>query len=95
MPVGNVTGSEFPVPSARGEFTFFKIQSKLQQSYFADITTVVAVLIATSVILASLSIFIGIKEYRFFSKWSKRYSEYVSSQKRVEEKLEEEGEEEK
>jgi hypothetical protein len=89
MPVGNVTGSEFPIPAPKGEFTFFKIQSKLQESYLADITTVVAVLIATSVILASLSIFIGIKEYRFFSRWSKRYSEYVSSQKRVEEKLDE------
>ncbi len=84
-----VTGEPqiFNVETERPRFIFIGGPPAVNQP--ADMTTIILIFIATAVILASIWLFIGVKEYRFFSKWNKRYGEYMSLQSQIEKKLEE------
>jgi hypothetical protein len=91
-PVGNITmlpppPEMFNIETESPRFIFVGGPPQVHQP--ADITTIIVIFIAISVILASIWLFIGIKEYRFFSRWNKRYGEYMSLQSQIEKKLEE------
>jgi hypothetical protein len=84
-----VTGETqgFKVATEKPRFIFIGGPPAVNQP--ADMTSIILIFIATSVILASIWLFIGVKEYRFFSKWNKRYGDYMSLQSQIEKRLEE------
>src|SRR5262245_50488481 len=43
-----------------------------------DISTVIIVFIVISIVLSSVFLFVGLKEFTFFSKWNKKFSKYMS-----------------
>lgn len=77
----------FKVATEKPRFIFIGGPPAVNQP--ADMTNIILIFIGTAVILASIWLFIGVKEYRFFSKWNKRYGEYMSLQSQIEKKLEE------
>jgi hypothetical protein len=50
--------------------------------------SILLVFISISIMLASIWLFIGISEHRFFSQWNKRFSKYMSKKKQIDEELE-------
>lgn len=52
-----------------------------------DISTIIIVFIVVSIVLSSIYLFIGIKEYTFFSKWNKKFSRYTSLREKAEKEL--------
>ncbi|MDE1764259.1 MAG: hypothetical protein KGH88_08445 [Thaumarchaeota archaeon] len=52
-----------------------------------DISTIIIVFIVVSIVLSSIYLFIGIKEYSFFSKWNKKFSRYTSLREKAEKEL--------
>ena len=50
----------------------------------------ISIFIIISVIFAGILLFIAIKEYRFFSKWNKRFVKYKSLKDKIDKELEEE-----
>lgn len=52
-----------------------------------DISTIIIVFIVVSIALSSIYLFIGIKEYSFFSKWNKKFSRYMSLREKAEKEL--------
>jgi hypothetical protein len=52
-----------------------------------DVTWVIVAVIAVSVATAGAWLFIGVKEYRFFSNWNRRYSNYKEMQAKVDKEL--------
>ncbi|MGI0021371.1 MAG: hypothetical protein ACRD9Q_00790 [Nitrososphaeraceae archaeon] len=55
----------------------------------ADITIIIMIFISVSVILAAIGLFIGIKEYGFFSRWNKKFSRYMALKNQIDKELEE------
>jgi hypothetical protein len=53
-----------------------------------DVTTLVMVVVAVSAALATTWLVIGVKEFKFFSKWNQRYSNYKKLQDKLDEELE-------
>lgn len=52
-----------------------------------DISTIIIVFIVVSIVLSSIYLFIGIKEYSFFSRWNKKFSRYMSLRDKAEKEL--------
>lgn len=52
-----------------------------------DISTVIIVFIVVSIVLSSIYLFIGVKEYGFYSKWNRKFSRYVSLRDKAEKEL--------
>ena len=52
-----------------------------------DISTVIIVFIVISIVLSTIYLFIGIKEYSFFSRWNKKFSRYMSLKDKVDKVL--------
>jgi len=52
-----------------------------------DISTIIIVFIVISIVLSSIYLFIGIKEYSFFSKWNKKFRRYTSLKEKAEREL--------
>lgn len=52
-----------------------------------DISTVIIIFIVVSIVLSSIYLFIGIKEYNFFSRWNKKFSRYMSLRDKVDKVL--------
>ncbi|MGH7750181.1 MAG: hypothetical protein ACREA3_10095 [Nitrosotalea sp.] len=52
-----------------------------------DISTVIIIFIVVSIVLSSVLLFIGIKEYSFFSRWNKKFSRYMSLRDKVDKVL--------
>ncbi len=52
-----------------------------------DISTIIIVFIVVSIVLSSIYLFIGIKEYSFFSRWNKKFSRYMSLREKAEREL--------
>ncbi|HJT10872.1 MAG TPA: hypothetical protein VJ771_08840 [Candidatus Nitrosotalea sp.] len=52
-----------------------------------DISTIIIVFIVISIVLSSIYLFIGIKEYSFFSRWNKKFSRYMSLREKAEKEL--------
>lgn len=52
-----------------------------------DVTWVIVTVIAASVAMAGVWLFIGAKEYRFFADWNRRYSNYKAMQEKVDKEL--------
>ena len=52
-----------------------------------DISTIIIVFIVVSIVLSSIYLFIGIKEYSFFSRWNKKFSRYTSLRDKAEREL--------
>lgn len=52
-----------------------------------DVTWVIVTVIAASASMAGLWLFIGAKEYRFFSDWNRRYANYKAMQEKVDKEL--------
>jgi len=44
-----------------------------------------------TMLLSLITLYFSLKEYRFFTKWSKRYKDYMSKKERLEEELKREG----
>jgi len=53
-----------------------------------DVTTLVIVVVAVSAALATTWLVIGIKEFKFFSRWNQRYSSYKKLQDKLDKELE-------
>ena|SRR5712692_5626950 len=56
----------------------------LRLPFIAVLTTI---LISVSIIIAGIWLFIGIKEYGFYSKWNKRFSKYMSLKDKIDKEL--------
>lgn len=52
-----------------------------------DISTIIIVFTVVSIALSSIYLFIGIKEYSFFSRWNKKFSRYMSLREKAEREL--------
>lgn len=52
-----------------------------------DVTWVIVTVIAATTAMAEIWLFIGAKEYRFFSGWNRRYSNYKEMQAKVDKEL--------
>ena len=52
-----------------------------------DVTWVIVTVIAATTAMAGVWLFIGAKEYRFFSGWNRRYSNYKEMQAKVDKEL--------
>ena len=52
-----------------------------------DVTWVIVAVIAVSAATAGAWLFIGVKEYKFFSHWNRRYSNYKEMQAKVDKEL--------
>lgn len=52
-----------------------------------DVTRVIVAVIAATTAMAGVWLFIGSKEYRFFSDWNRRYSNYKEMQAKVDKEL--------
>jgi hypothetical protein len=52
-----------------------------------DVTWVIVTVIAASAAMAGVWLFIGAKEYRFFSHWNQRYSNFKKMQEKVDREL--------
>ncbi|MGI0026302.1 MAG: hypothetical protein ACREAD_00480 [Nitrosopumilaceae archaeon] len=52
-----------------------------------DISTVIIIFIIVSIVLSSIWLFIGIKEYSFFSKWNKKFTRFMSLKDKVDKAL--------
>ena len=52
-----------------------------------DVTWVIVTVIAATTAMAGVWLFIGAKEYRFFSDWNRRYSNYKEMQAKVDKEL--------
>lgn len=54
-----------------------------------DVTTLIIIVVAISAALAATWLVLGIKEYKFFSSWNKRYTKYRKMQEEIDKELEE------
>ena len=52
-----------------------------------DISIVVSIFIVISIVLSSIFLFIGIKEFTFFSKWNKKFSRFTSLKDKIDKEL--------
>jgi hypothetical protein len=52
-----------------------------------DVTWIVVAVIGVSAAMAGARLFIGVKEYRFFAHWNRRYSNYKEMQEKVDKAL--------
>lgn len=73
-----------PVPPHR----FMYISNQEQFGKQTDVTTLVIVVVAVSAALATTWLVLGVKEYKFFSKWNSRYSNYKKLQDDLDKELE-------
>lgn len=53
-----------------------------------DISTIIVIFAVISIVLSSIWLFIGIKEYSFFSKWNKKFTRFMSLKDKVDKDLE-------
>ncbi|MEM3160053.1 MAG: hypothetical protein QXJ74_04640 [Nitrososphaera sp.] len=53
-----------------------------------DVTWIMVAVIGVSAAMAGAWLFIGVKEYRFFAHWNRRYSNYKEMQDKVDRELE-------
>jgi hypothetical protein len=53
-----------------------------------DVTGIIIAIIGVSAAMAGAWLFIGVKEYRFFANWNRRYSNYKEMQEKVDKELE-------
>ncbi len=54
-----------------------------------DVTGIMVAVIGVSSAMAGAWLFIGVKEYRFFANWNRRYSNYKEMQEKVDKALDE------
>ncbi|MBI1829412.1 MAG: hypothetical protein HY222_03160 [Thaumarchaeota archaeon] len=90
MPVpANITGKEMGTQSFayKGDARFITVGGPPGLQHLVDFTTIIIVFIVVSVSLASIWLFIGLKEYRFFARWNKKFSRYMSLKERVDKEL--------
>lgn len=52
-----------------------------------DISTIIVIFAVISIVLSSIWLFIGIKEYSFFSKWNKKFARFMSLKYKVDKDL--------
>jgi hypothetical protein len=52
-----------------------------------DISTIIIIFAVVSIVLSSIWLFIGIKEYSFFSKWNKKFARFMSLKDKVDKDL--------
>ncbi|MGH8338026.1 MAG: hypothetical protein ACREA5_04995, partial [Nitrosotalea sp.] len=52
-----------------------------------DISTVIIIFAVISIVLSSVFLFIGIKEFTFFSKWNKKFARFMSLKDKVDKEL--------
>lgn len=84
--VANLPNQTFTIASPAPRFVFFGGPPGF--GHPTDLTSAILVFITISVILASIWLFIGLKEYRFFAKWNKKFSRYVSLRDKLDKELE-------
>ncbi len=72
-----------PAPPHR----FMYISNQEQFGKQTDVTTLVVVIVAISAALATTWLVLGVKEYKFFSKWNSRYSSYKKLQDELDKDL--------
>lgn len=53
-----------------------------------DVTGIIITVIGVSAVMAGAWLFIGVKEFRFFAHWNRRYSNYKEMQEKVDKELE-------
>jgi len=52
-----------------------------------DISTIIIIFAVISIVLSSMFLFIGIKEFMFFSKWNKKFARFMSLKDKVDKEL--------
>jgi nucleoside recognition membrane protein YjiH len=55
---------------------------------FPDVGAFLLFFIGVSIMLASMWLYIGLSEQRFFSKWDKRFAKFTSLKNQVDKELE-------
>jgi len=78
VPAGSVQMEPFFVSPAQPRFMY--IGDSEQFGRQTDVTTLVVIVVAVSAALAITWLILGIKEFRFFSRWNRRYSNYKKLQ---------------
>lgn len=91
LSVGAISG--MPVGSDR-EFIYmpaghpqFMISGGPYMHQVLDISTIIVIFAVISIVLSSIWLFIGIKEYSFFSKWNKKFARFMSLKDKVDKDL--------
>jgi hypothetical protein len=79
--------TEFRVIEAQPMSPRFIYVGSAQAAAPFDVTWVIVAVIAVSVAMAGVWLFIGAKEYLFFSNWNRRYSNYKVMQEKVDKEL--------
>jgi hypothetical protein len=54
-----------------------------------DVALMLVIYTGISIILASIWLFIGIREQRFFSKWNRKFMRFMSLKNQIDRELEE------
>jgi len=52
-----------------------------------DISTMIIIFIVISIVLSSVFLFVGLKEFAFFSKWNKKFSKFMSLKDKIDKEL--------
>lgn len=87
VPAGQVTVESIALPPPPPP-RFMYVNDAGQFGRQTDVTPLIMVIIGISAALATMWLVLGIKEYRFFSKWSGRYSNYKKLQDKLDKELE-------
>ena len=82
---GAVSFSINKVPQAQPKFLFLNDPSNHGRQF--DVTPFIFVLVIISSILASFWIYVGIREYKFFANWNKKYANYKKLQEKIDKEL--------
>lgn len=86
IPVGGVEAVPFAhVPPPR----FMYVNDAGSFGRQIDVTPLIVIVVAVSAGLATTWLVLGLKEYKFFSNWNKRYSKYRRLQDEIDKELEE------
>ncbi len=67
-----------------------QLQAQKNTQRLAVIVLIATIFVIISIILAGIWLFIGIKEYTFFSHWNKRFRRYMSLKDKIDKELGEE-----
>lgn len=65
----------------------FMIEGGPHGHHILDISTLIIIFIVVSIVLSSVFLFVGLKEFAFFSKWNKKFSKFMSLKDKIDKEL--------
>ncbi len=83
MPPPGMNQGNMPPPGP----PMFMMEGGPHQQQILDISTMIIVFIVISIVLSSVFLFVGLKEFTFFSKWNKKFSKFMSLRDKIDKEL--------